>query len=280
MSEEQKLIKKKKPKGCLIVILVFFVIGAIIAGTQAGQQISETGNKSENVILDVGKFSKISTDELIAIMGDPLSVGEINYTSPKGKEYLRNSYYYNDNKYEFLAIDDKVIALFIHLDSDPIKYKNEKGIFSMFGITPADTIVKVADTGFALRYESVTENIEEFWIPIMDSKEKKIEKIQIKYDLTYYDTLPRIAMSISEKTDIQTRCQNGVKSILKSPSTAKFPNITNWYIGKDKEKIVVQSYVDAQNSFGAMIRSEFQVIFSSSGDTVTSLIMDGVEYIK
>ncbi len=280
MSEEQKLGKKKKPKGCLIVILFFFVIGAIIAGTQAGQQTSETGNKSENVILDVGKFSKISTDELISIMGEPASLVENEYASPKGTVYPSKSYYYSDNKYQFVVIDDKVITLHIDLNNDPIKYKNEKNIFSMFGINPSDIIVKVADTGFALRYESVTENIDEFWINNMDSSEKKINNIQIRYDLTYYDTLPRIAMSISEKTDIQTRCQNGVKSILKSPSSAKFPNITNWYIGKDKEKILVQSYVDAQNGFGAMIRNEFQVTFSSSGDTVTSLIMDGVEYIK
>ncbi len=64
----------------------------------------------------------------------------------------------------------------------------------------------------------------------MDSSVKKIKNIQIRYDLTYYDTLPRIAMLINEKTEIQIRCQNGVKSILKSPSTAKFLNITNWYI--------------------------------------------------
>jgi len=114
----------------------------------------------------------------------------------------------------------------------------------------------------------------------LDSKEKTIDIVKVRYDKTYFGELPRMAMSISEKTDIQIHSQNVIKAILKSPSTAKFPNITEWYIAKDREKIVVQSYVDAQNSFGAFLRSQFQITYTPSGDTITSLILDGVEYIK
>ena len=52
-----------------------------------------------------------------------------------------------------------------------------------------------------------------------------------------------------------------VKGRLKSPSSAKFPGVFDGrqnhvkYLGNQKYRIV--SYVDAQNSFGAMIRMHF-----------------------
>lgn len=54
-----------------------------------------------------------------------------------------------------------------------------------------------------------------------------------------------------------------VESALKSPSTAEFPSIFSDDIkmARNKDIVVVQSYVDSQNSFGAMIRSEWLVQF-------------------
>lgn len=56
-----------------------------------------------------------------------------------------------------------------------------------------------------------------------------------------------------------------VKSNLKSPSSAKFPSYL-WEgdqisMGRNGDYVVVQSYVDADNSFGANIRSEYTVEF-------------------
>ncbi|HBH3626615.1 TPA: hypothetical protein KSK17_003395 [Clostridioides difficile] len=87
-------------------------------------------------------------------------------------------------------------------------------------------------------------------------------------------------LTMDEKTALQLQCESGVSAILKSPSTAKFPNITKWMFSKNKEEIVVQSYVDSQNSFGATMRSEFQIIFTSDGKDVKSFIFDGKEMIK
>lgn len=85
-------------------------------------------------------------------------------------------------------------------------------------------------------------------------------------------------VSTDEATRYQLNCQEAIKELLKAPSTAKFPNITEWGFNKEDGVITVQSYVDAQNGFGAMIRSYFQ--FKIKDNTVTSLIFDGVEYIK
>jgi len=77
--------------------------------------------------------------------------------------------------------------------------------------------------------------------------------------------------------------QTYVKAILKSPSTADFSllDYQSFDLGKDKYKIV--SYVDSQNGFGAMIRSNYSaVLLFKGGDwshidnwTLEELTFDG-----
>jgi hypothetical protein len=68
-----------------------------------------------------------------------------------------------------------------------------------------------------------------------------------------------------------------VKAALKSPSTAKFPGFLemgDWHISRDHDIVWVRSWVDAQNSFGAVIRSYFTVQFSYSTQELLYLEMD------
>lgn len=87
-------------------------------------------------------------------------------------------------------------------------------------------------------------------------------------------------VSYGEKLNLKTLCEDTIKDLLKSPSTAKFPNASKWNVWKEDGKIYIQSYVDAQNSFGAELRSEFQFIIDTDSNTVESLIFDGEEYIS
>lgn len=85
------------------------------------------------------------------------------------------------------------------------------------------------------------------------------------------------------ETQINIMAENYVEAILKSPSTADFPTLafTHYDLGSSKHKIV--SYVDSQNSFGAMIRSNWSVILTYNGGdwsnqgswTLNELIFDG-----
>lgn len=62
-------------------------------------------------------------------------------------------------------------------------------------------------------------------------------------------------------------CQEFVERKLKSPASAKWPladDITSTKISGDKYKVA--GYVDSQNSFGAMLRSNFVVIMRKDGD--------------
>jgi hypothetical protein len=75
-----------------------------------------------------------------------------------------------------------------------------------------------------------------------------------------------------------------VKKTLKSPSTAKFPSssyATVEHYSTDGFK--VSSYVDSQNGFGAMIRSDWTVLFQYTPDEkldIWQVIVDGQEIYR
>ena|GEM_PF-2333397 len=61
-----------------------------------------------------------------------------------------------------------------------------------------------------------------------------------------------------------------IKSSLKTPSSAEFPGsfwdgYTNWTYGIKDNILTIASYVDAQNSFGAMIRTDYIVQYTFIG---------------
>ena len=92
-------------------------------------------------------------------------------------------------------------------------------------------------------------------------------------------SLDDFRISFSEMTDYQVLCEEKVREFLKAPSTAKFPNYTEWGFAKDKNILTVQGYVDAQNSFGAMMRNTFQFIIDTDSNTIQSFILDGEQII-
>lgn len=116
-------------------------------------------------------------------------------------------------------------------------------------------------------------------------KDKNVS--QIRYmDMDFYadkevkDTMDNYFLSGEEASMLQIKCKKFVQQLLKSPKSAKFPNITEWAMEKNKNIVRVQSYVDAQNGFGAEIRNDFQITINTDTDTVESFILNGEEQIK
>ncbi|MDD3038879.1 hypothetical protein [Bacteroides sp.] len=63
--------------------------------------------------------------------------------------------------------------------------------------------------------------------------------------------------------------QNELKKQLKSPSTAKFAtefDEESKYKINDDESVIIRSYVDAQNSFGATVRTHFKCTVDKDGN--------------
>lgn len=73
------------------------------------------------------------------------------------------------------------------------------------------------------------------------------------------------------RLDACAAAQDAIKARLRAPSTAKFPGCVfgahEYRIGMDADRknIMVLGHVDAQNGFGATIRSQFGVQFENDG---------------
>ena len=52
-------------------------------------------------------------------------------------------------------------------------------------------------------------------------------------------------------------CEDFVKDRLKAPSTADFPSYSDYTITGSGDDYTVEGYVDAENGFGAMIRTDW-----------------------
>ncbi len=267
----------------LIVIVLVYFIGSQFSPKNTTEtnstSVSESQSQTE-IILDVTQFSQIAPDKLIEIMGEPEETEDWDFDTGVDT-YLTSTYSYDKHRYEFMFMDDKVVRLTINspkyndINDESFSYNDNESLFTMLGVETSRDITKIIDTGVALKYQIVCNGIDEIWFPDIDVTNKKLDTIKITYDQTYFGNL---ILSLDEKSDYQYKCKEVMNEILVSPSTAKYPNIYEWAIFKNNEGIVVQSYVDSQNGFGAEIRSDFQFLIKY--DNIISLIINGEEMIK
>ncbi|KOS68371.1 hypothetical protein AEA09_07245 [Lysinibacillus contaminans] len=171
-----------------ISIIFASILLLIISACSA--ESSKDSQKTEPII-DATKFSRISSAQLIEIMGEPEYVDEYNWLVPStGKEIPAKTYIYEGNKYEFMVIEDAVTRMSIYsgtymgYDDTSFEFKNDEDLFSMFNIQPSDDLKKVADTGAALRFTPVSEKVAELWVLEIEKNNFGIAKIT--YNLNYY----------------------------------------------------------------------------------------------
>lgn len=68
-----------------------------------------------------------------------------------------------------------------------------------------------------------------------------------------------IKLTNNIKKELYEKVKNDITNSLKTPSTAIFPKIKEWDINIDFNNIIkINSYVDSQNSYGAMLRADFE----------------------
>lgn len=114
--------------------------------------------------------------------------------------------------------------------------------------------------------------------------------------ITFYDPANEVVVPIWDKlvssdeaVFLSVQAQLLVEDGLKAPSTAEFPGAPysepDWRINKNGERYIVTSWVDAENSFGAMVRSNYTIVYDWNGDEesdpeVVSFIFDGEKIIE
>lgn len=263
------------------IMTCFVIIAAVTSGNQkepSGNQGTTQGNvtsddvQKDNLVYDVTQFSKISGAELIAILGQPDSVDE---GKCNGAFEIPCVYYdYNNveglGEVSFVLVNNSVVRFTSYQN---YSFTDGDAILAEFGIEKGENCVTVANTDVALRYRCPADGIDDFRAEQIDGD--TFGYLQVTYDMSFYEEW-YLPMSISDKSDYQYWTQENVKQLLKAPKSADFPSITNgWSFGRNQYYVAVQSYVDAQNSFGAQIRSEFTLIYFADTSTVAYAVFDG-----
>lgn len=183
--------------------------------------------------------------------------------------------------------DDSIAAKHIELSTDEGKQidavLNACGISNVQNIEHdelLDNAYGEGSTGYRIKLDSNTDNI----IMYLNSDNSVYSINYAGYDLytnnSSVATIQDYTFTTDEASEIMIECQSKVMEILKSPSTAKFPNILEWGFKKEKNIVTVQGYVDSENGFGAEIRSNFQFIIDTDTNAIQSFIFDGQELIQ
>ena len=169
----------------LLVLVMFTVI------------LSACSSKPENIdiIEDVVQYSRITTSQLLEIMGEPISREEWTNKTSKGEFNVTTfSYEKNKNRYEYIVADDSVVRLTIYSnkywngEGDAFKYSdNKQNMCKLFNIELSDSSKVVADTNFAYRISPVNDKVADFWALDIDTNSKTFGMVKITYNMNYFD---------------------------------------------------------------------------------------------
>lgn len=179
-------------KKVIIVIVGLFIFGTVIGLVKGGDNSASTTSE-ENILIDVNQFSRIDSEQLKTLMGEPDSIENWNNKTNHGT-YAVTTYYYGQGKYEFLVIENLVARMNIrsdkynNKDAESIKYTSEQSILEMLNIDSSDERIRnTADTGFALRFSPVSDNVADVWCSLMNKKDKTIDEIKVTFNMNYFE---------------------------------------------------------------------------------------------
>ena len=124
-----------------------------------------------------------------------------------------------------------------------------------------DDMFSAGDTGYRIKSEGINNII----LYLNSDKEVIIIRyasIDLFSNNTYKEKFSSFYLTTDQQAALQTSSEKYVKSILNSPSSAKF-SWFDWQISKDysTQIAMVSSYVDAKNAFGAEIRAYFTFLY-------------------
>lgn len=248
-----------------IVLLLAMLLSAC-----SGPATNNTQN-NVTVLCDVEKFANISSAELVGLLGEPDNVEK---TTTNGFTEFPCVYYEYNNAKElgevsFILINDSVAKL---VSYHSYAYNGGKTVLESFNLTAGDSCAADKKDTYA-RYRCITDKVDDLWVTNIDSSGDTFDTLQVTYDMFYFEEW-YMTMDTAEESDYQWWTKESVNSILKAPSTAKYPNILEWGFWKNPFYVVVESYVDAQNSFGAQMRSTFHFVYKTGTSELVYAVFD------
>lgn len=96
-------------------------------------------------------------------------------------------------------------------------------------------------------------------ISVIAVYENKIENVSSNTSTKYAMIGKKINLTNKIKKEMYEKVKKDITDSLKTPSTAIFPKMNDWHIEVNYNNVIeVKSYVDSQNSYGAMLRANFE----------------------
>ena len=251
--------------------IIGIIVLLVILLTACSGPVTNNTEKNVTVLCDVEMFANISSAELVGLLGEPDNVEK---TTTNGFAEFPCVYYEYSNakklgEVSFILINDSVAKLVAYNDFD---YNNGTALLESFNLTMGESGARDITDTYA-RYRCITDKVDDLWVTNIDKSSDTFGTLQVTYDMFYFEKW-YMTMDTAEESDYQWWTKEGVNSILKAPNTAKYPNILEWGFWKNPFYVVVESYVDAQNSFGAQMRSTFSFIYKTGTSELVYAVFD------
>ena len=160
------------------------------------------------------------------------------------------------------------------------KANDIKNILDEAGLTDY-TSIELNDSDDAFDYYKVVTGQNNFILTLTKDGNVDGLNIELRYNIPPLIENGNIIHKYSDyivketiKPTLRVECQLQVEKMLKSPKSAEFPTISGWSFSKnvDTGYVYVSSYVDADNSFGASIRSNFTFGFNVNEDDTYKIV--------
>ena len=179
---------KKVIKLVVLVIVVIFVIMVVKDISKNPIQKKETSSEEIPVILNADAYSRISSEQLVELLGEPKSTEDWNNENSKGTFQMQLYTYDLDGMYaEFILYENTVVKIRCFA-TEPWEIKKEfDNVFKMFNITVKDSARKVVDTGVTYKFSPVSDTVAEFEVYNFDSEKHTFDSVYITYNLNYFD---------------------------------------------------------------------------------------------
>lgn len=232
---------------------------------------------------DWKKIIKIIITVIVAIFAIGMMFGDSESNTDTSAQTTETTVYTAETTSSTAAIDKDVYAFtsISNLTNEEAKaiLKNLEAV----GFDHIDSVVvngsqSDADAGasFNVSYNGYT-----ITLTVIDRKTDYMVSgdVVLFEDGKIVDNINNYIISDGEKGQFIYYAKEFVLQGLKAPSTAEFPGtvleIGEWKVSRNKNVVTVRSYVDSQNSFGAMIRSNFAVQMNYTDKTCLYMEIDG-----
>lgn len=278
---------KRITMGLLAVLLVLSLAACGNSGSNENLEpdnVSESGSdltvdnsdtmdippEQSKVAFDVTQFAHISSQQLVSILGEP---DNITQTSERGfTTFPCELYDYENHELGFLRFDiinDKVAAISINGE---LPYNGGNVLETLNVEIEHDDYFSEGD--MYKKWECPTDTIDLIHITIIDNEKDVYKSLSVEFDSQYYHewNLPIYAGTISPG-EYRVMVEDLIKSMCYSPKSADFPTF-DWEYARNDYYFCVESYVDAQNAFGAEIRHNFSVVYYNDTQAIVYVILD------